>query len=74
MTPPLVVLGLALVGGYLLWCAVYPYTSCPWCGGSTRRTDGRGNYRPRGRPRGLHRWMHPGGDYRRLGARLIGRG
>lgn len=65
----LTLLVLALLGAYLAWCFVFPYTTCWWCGGKTRRGDKRGNYRLRRACR-----VCGGGHYRRLGARLIRRG
>lgn len=55
---------------YLASCAVYPYAACPWCRGrSTKRGDGSGHYR-----RAAECWVCEGKDFRRLGARLMGRG
>lgn len=65
----LTVVGLMFLGAYLGWCFLYPYTTCWWCRGRTRRGDGRGNYRMRRACR-----VCAGAPYRRLGARLIGRG
>lgn len=67
---PLIIVAAAVGVFYLGWCALYPFTRCPVCSGKTRRTDGRGNYRHRRRPC----WLCHGEEYRRLGARLIGRG
>lgn len=66
---PLLLLGLIVLGVYLLSCLFFPYTACPWCRGRTKRGDGRGNYRMRRACR-----VCGGAPYRRLGARLIGRG
>lgn len=65
----LAITALILLGAYLLWCLVFPYTTCWLCKGKTRRTDGKGNYRVRRPCR-----VCGGGHYRRLGARLIRRG
>lgn len=67
--PGWIEVALVLLGVYLGWCFVFPYTACPWCGGRTKRHDGRGNYRLRRACR-----VCGGSPYRRLGARLIGRG
>lgn len=64
------VVGLVVLGGYLGWCALYPYRTCGWCKGRTRVGDGRGNFRPR-RPCA---WCGGTAIRRRLGARMIGRG
>lgn len=63
------VAGLVVIAGYLTWCWAYPYRQCPRCAGKTTAGDGRGNYRKR-----WHCWVCGGLPYRRLGARLIGRG
>lgn len=69
MTDTTVVAILAALAGYIAWCTAFPFTKCPWCSGKRTRGDGRGNYRMRGTCR-----VCGGGHYRRLGARLIGRG
>ncbi len=69
MTDQLLLLGAGLLVFYLGWCALYPYSSCWRCKGRTRVGDGRGNYRNRRACR-----VCGGAPYRRLGARLIGRG
>lgn len=64
-TGSLVLLG-ALLVGYLLWCAVYPFKQCPRCAGKTRAGDGRGNYRVR-----RECWRCHGERYPRIGTRLL---
>ncbi len=53
---------------YLASCWRWPYRSCPWCSGKSKAGDGRGNFRLKAC------WFCGGGRWRRLGARLIGRG
>jgi hypothetical protein len=67
----LLIVGAALVAWYLWSCIRFPYANCPlpWCRSRATRGDGKGHFRRRKPCR-----LHPGGDYRRLGARLIGRG
>lgn len=58
---------------YLGWCALYPHGRCWWWRCPRRKPrydDGYGHYRRR---RGVCPLCH-NGDYRRLGARLIGAG
>jgi hypothetical protein len=57
---------------YTLSCARYPYARCPlpWCRSRLTRGDGHGHFRKR-RPCVLH---PDGGEYVRLGARLLGPG
>lgn len=62
----------AWVPTYLISCVWWPYRTCPWPWCTKRRPtagDKRGNYRRRRRCR-----VCAGGDYRRLGARIIGSG
>jgi len=61
--------GLIALAVYIGHCAIWPYRRCPWCKGKTRTIDGHGNYRLR-RPCPVC----DGQPFRRLGARLIGRG
>jgi len=65
----IVLVGVAL--WYLASCWRFPYARCPlpWCRSRLTAGDRRGHFR-RKRPCRLH----PGSDYRRLGARVIGRG
>jgi hypothetical protein len=58
-----------LIALYLGSCFVFPYARCPWCRGRTTVGDGKGHYRNRR----ACRWCG-GAPWRRLGARLMGRG
>jgi hypothetical protein len=62
----LFLLAVAVVVGYLLWCALYPFKQCPRCAGKTRAGDGRGNYRER-----RECWRCHGRPYPRVGTRLL---
>ena len=53
---------------YLATCVVWPYARCPWCRGVRTRNAGSW-YRLRSEC-----WLCGSSRYRRLGARLIGRG
>jgi hypothetical protein len=66
---PLAVVGLVLLALYFGSCAIWPYRRCPRCAGRTTKGDGRGNFRNR-----RACWVCGGAPYRRLGARLLGRG
>lgn len=59
------------IATYLGSCAWWPYVPCPWCAGESRRRDAPAGeaYRRRAACR-----VCGGGDYRRLGARVLGRG
>ncbi len=64
----LLLLGLGLVVGYFVWCWLFPFKVCPRCEGSSKSSDGMGNYR-------LTVCRRCGGaPYPRVGTRFIGRG
>ena len=56
---------------YFASCWRFPFAACPlpWCRSRLTRGDEHGHFRKR-RPCVLH----PGGEYVRIGARLMGRG
>lgn len=65
-TGSLLLLAVVLAGGYLIWCAVYPFKQCPRCEGATKAGDGRGNYRVR-----RECWRCDGDRYPRGGTRVL---
>jgi len=60
---------LAVAVIYFATCVIWPYARCPWCRGVRTRSGPSSWFRLRSEC-----WLCGSSRYRRLGARLLGRG